>query len=166
VSAAALSTTRQFVEQVWAREPEDMRRLRDTALPPGGRWSGVLFCNLILLWSGQTLSLQRRLALNGDVALEAATTVIVGELRQLADWLNHWQMSDTCAFLRRVADDLASDPPGTLQVLAETIAELLIATNRIQNWIDAFVPWAQLDRLLPPLDGSTAPGEARNRVVR
>lgn len=166
MSAAALSTTRQFVEQVWGREPEDMRRLRETALPPGGRWSGVIFCNLILLWSGQTLGLQRALALTGDVSLEAATTVIAAEVRQVADWLNHWHMSDTCAFLRRIADDLVSDPPATPEALAETIAELSIATNRVQNWIDAFVPWAQLDRLLPPLDATTAPGEARNGFRR
>jgi hypothetical protein len=166
VSTAALNTTRQFVEQVWAREPDDIRHLRDTALPPGGRWSGVLFCNLILLWSGQTLGLQRGLALKRDVPLEATTTVVVAELRQVADWLNHWHMSHTCGFLRRVADDLVSDPPATPEALAETIAELLVATNRVQNWIDAFVPWAQLDRRLPPIDGNTAPGQARETAGR
>jgi hypothetical protein len=166
MSTAALNTARQFVDQVWKSEPEDMRRLRDTSLPPGGRWSGVLFCNLILLWSGQTLGLQRGLVLKGSLPASAVTTVVEAELRQVADWLSHWQLTDTSAFLRRAADDLVSDPPGTPEALAETIAELSIAINRVQNWIDAFVPWAQLDGLLPRLDANTAPGKARETVGR
>jgi hypothetical protein len=145
-------TTHAFVQAIWAREPEDIRRLKATNLPPGGRWSGVFFCNLIMLWSAQVLGLQRALVLEGSLPVETACSLITAELTQLADWLAHWHMDDTCALLRRVSDELATQPPRSPRNLAETIEQLLIAINRMQNWTDAFVPWAQLDRLLPGLE--------------
>lgn len=160
MSEAAIGKIQAFLDRVWADEPPDIRRLRGTALPPGGRWSGVLFCNLILLWSGQVLALQRKLALEGSVAPAAAAAIVVAELRLMADWLAHWHLDDTCALLRDVADDLASPAEPSAQSLASVIEGLLVAVNRMQNWIDAFVPWARLDQLLPPLDAETAPGYA------
>jgi hypothetical protein len=147
-----METAQDFVKQIWPRQPEDIRRMIATSLPPGGRWSGVFFCNLIMLWSGQVLSLQRALLLDGKLPVEAATPLLAAELKQLADWLAHWQMADTCAFLRRVADELSGETGHTPQTLAQTIEVLLVAINRMQNWTDAFVPWAQLDRLLPSLE--------------
>jgi hypothetical protein len=148
----ARATALDFVHRVWPSEPDDIRRLKATSLPPGGRWSGVLFCNLIMLWTGQILGLQRSLVLDGSLPADVAVGLLASELRQLADWLAHWQMTDTCAMLRQVADEIVAEPGSSAQTLAHTIEGLMLAVNRMQNWTDAFVPWAQLDRLLPPLE--------------
>lgn len=164
-TSALVGEIRAFLEKVWDQEPEDIRRLRATRLPPGGRWSGVLFCNLILLWSGQTLMTFRTLARAGKVPAEQLAVVTAAHLRQLAAWIgpDHWHLDDTAAFLNRVADRLdggAAMPP---EDFARVVEELLLVINRVQNWCDAFVPWAQLDALLPPISRDQAPGRATPR---
>jgi hypothetical protein len=158
MSDQAASTARRFLQTIWPSEPEDLRRLRSTSLPPGGKWSGVLFCDLILLWSAQVLGLQRSLALNAQVPLDALVDVVAAELRQMADWLAHWQMSDSVAFLRQVASELETDRPADEAEVARALEGILLVVNRTQNWIDGFVPWAQLDERLPLIDAEHAPG--------
>lgn len=165
-TAALIGEIRAFLEAVWDREPEDARRLRETRLPPGGRWGGVFFCNLILLWSGQTLMTFRTLARDGKVPADQLAVVTAAHLRQLAAWVgpDHWCMNDTAAFLGRVADRLDGGAAVTPAEISRVIEELLLAINRVQNWIDAFVPWARLDALLPPISRDQAPGRATPRT--
>lgn len=149
---------RAFTRIVWEREPDDIKRLRETGLPPGGRWSGVFFCDVLLLWSAQTLMTLRGLARADQVPAKALATVAAAHLNQLADWLAHWRMDDTVALLRPVARRFEAGEPWTGTQLCATIEELVVALNRTQNWIDAFVPWSRLDASLPKLDRVTAPG--------
>jgi hypothetical protein len=153
-----LEQIRAFVRVHWAEEPADVCRLRDTVLPPGGRWAGTFFVNLILLWSAQNILLLRALAKEGTVSVANLTVITSAYLRQLADWLAHWRMDDTCRLARDAAQALESNPAGQVEEFAEVLAQVGIALNRVQNWIDAYVPWAQLDTRLPELSADKAPG--------
>ncbi len=150
---------RAFAKTVWRAEPADVKCLRATSLPPGGKWSGVLFCNLLLLWSGQIIMSFRSLAKSGNVPVAALAAVTATHLRQLADWLAHWQMNDTVAFLRGVADRIDAGDVKNAADFAVLIEEVAVALNRVQNWIDAFVPWSTFDAKLPPLAADRAPGQ-------
>ena len=161
MSAELNQEVRAFTKAVWGAEPEDLRRLRAASLPPGGRWSGVLFCNLLLLWSGQIIMSFRSLAKGGTVPADALAAVTAAHVRQLADWLAHWQMDDTVRLLRRVGERLEAGDVKSAADLSTLIEELAVALNRVQNWIDAFVPWSTFDAKLPPLDRDTAPGAVK-----
>jgi hypothetical protein len=141
---------------VWADQPADITRLRSSSLPPGGRWSGVLLCNVLLLWSGQVLMSLRTLAREGAVDGRALATVLAAQCTAVADWVAHWHMDDLEQIMRSAAGRLRS--PMDAAGLEELTGELILVTNRVQTWIDAFTPWAQLDQLLPSLSD---PAEGR-----
>ena len=154
---------RRFVDAVWAQEPPDVRRLRDTHLPPAGRWGGTLFANLLLLWSGQNLHMLRTLAREGRVPVDALSAVAGAYLRQLSVWLAHWHMDDTCGLADALAGAFEANEFRTAEEFGDAAARLSLALNRVQNWIDAYTPWAQLDARLPALSADNAPGQARCR---
>jgi len=159
----AIERLNRFVEAVWTQEPADIRRLRDTRLPPAGRWGGTLFANLILLWSGQNLQLFRRLARERTVPVDALSAVVAAYLRQLSVWLAHWRMDDTCGFADQLAGAFEATAFRTPEEFGDAMALLSLALNRVQNWIDAYTPWVQLDTRLPALSAEVAPGLARQR---
>jgi hypothetical protein len=156
--ARAIELVEAFVRQVWAEAPADVRHLRATDLPPGGRWAGTLFANLILLWSGQNLLLLRTLAIENIVPVQTLSVVVSRYLRQLSAWLAHWRMVDTCRIADEVARALETGPELSPLLFGEMLAQLTLGLNRVQNWIDAYVPWAQLDSRLPDLSENAAPG--------
>lgn len=120
-----------------------------------------MFANLILLWSAQNLQLFRVLARERTVPVDALSAVVGAYLRQLSVWLAHWHMDDTCG----LADDLAGVFEAKVfrgpEEFGEAVGLLSLGLNRVQNWIDAYTPWAQLDERLPALSTDTAPGLAR-----
>ena len=151
------------MDAVWAQEPPDIRRLRETRLPPAGRWGGTLFANLILLWSAQNLQLFRTLAREETVPVDAWSAVVAAYLRQLSVWLAHWHMDDTCG----LADDLA----GAFEAGCFEAPRSSATRWRSCRWGSTVSrtgstrtrPWAQLDARLPALSTETAPGLARQR---
>ncbi len=159
----AVDRLTRFVDAVWAQEPPDIRRLRETRLPPAGRWGGTLFANLILLWSAQNLQLFRALAREGTVPVDALSAVVAAYLRQLSVWLAHWRMDDTCGLADDLAGAFAAKAFRSPEEFGDAVALLSLGLNRVQNWIDAYTPWAQLDARLPALSAETAPGLARQR---
>lgn len=134
----------------WADEPADIARLRDSPLPPGGRWSGILLCNVLLLWSGQVLMSLRELARGRPDGTADLTAVLGAQCTAVADWVAHWNMHDLEQVMRSAGGRLRS--PVDAAEFGELLDELILVTNRTQNWIDSFTPWARLDELLPALD--------------
>jgi hypothetical protein len=153
INAAGMSTAAMSaaLAAIWADQPADIARLRDSSLPPGGRWSGVLLCNVLLLWNGQILMSLRALARDRTVGPAALAAVLAAQCAAVADWVAHWNMHDLEQVMRSAAGRLSS--PVDAAELEKLLDELILVTNRVQNWIDSFTPWAQLDQLLPALDG-------------
>ena len=61
--------------------------------------------------------------------------------------LEKWEMAESCEFLIRLAN-LFSSQVSSYEEYLSGVEQALIAINRLQSWVDAVIPWSQLDSKL------------------
>lgn len=147
--------------EVWASEPADVARLRAYARPPMGTTPCVLYANFDLFWAGENLQVCRALAQTGRVPARQIGKTTAALLRRAASRLGKWGFADTVAVIEAVAADLEA-PSGAAARAATLHAAIDCAQlylDRVQSWVDAAIPWTEMDRSLSLLV-APAPREA------
>jgi hypothetical protein len=142
----------------WASEPADVGRLRSYGRPPMGTLPCVLYANFDLFWAGENLQVCRTLAQVGQLPARQVGLVTAALLRRTANRLGKWGFADTTALIEAVAADLEA-APGSASLRA-AIDGLQLYLDRVQSWVDAALPWTEMDRSLrlrpPPAAHETA----------
>lgn len=147
VSLAGLEAA---LQDVWEDEPPDVLELRQFRRPPFGNPPCVLYANFDLFWGVENLHVCRNLTTGGRLTGPQAGHVAASMVRQVRSRLAHWGFPRACAVLDDASTALNS-ARSRGQVLA-LVEGTLLYVSRLQSWVDAIVPWADLDdsvRLLP-----------------
>jgi hypothetical protein len=138
----------------WSDEPADIGRLRSYGRPPMGTMPCVIYANFDLFWAGENLQVCRALAEAGQSPAQVGTTT-AALLRRTASRLGKWGFADTVGLLEDAAADLerSSGSAARPLTLPASIDAVQLYLDRIQCWLDAIIPWGEMDqslRLLPP----------------
>ncbi len=148
-SGSALeSVVRQALADIWSSEPGDVSALRSFERPPMGNMPCVLYANFDLFWIVENLLVFRDLAADGKLSPVQLARITSAMIRRTRSRLAHWGFPEACDLLGRVSDDLDQSPRPTRRGLIAVIDSLVLYTNRLQSWVDAAVPWGDMDRAL------------------
>ncbi len=149
-----LKELRGFRQRVWEQEPPDIRRLREVTRPPMGNLPCCFYANFNLFWAGETLQVLRQVVQDGTQEPQVVAPLLAQLLERHASRLEKWQMTETVALLRMLAQYFRTSAPGEREHFLAVVEEALLALDRVQSWIDALLPWSDLDAQLalrPPL---------------
>ena len=150
VHSALLDRLAAATGAAWPAEPSEITRLRTYGRPPMGTMPCVLYANFDLFWAGENLQVCRALAQEGRLPPPQVGLTTAALLRRTASRLGKWGFADTLGLLEEVAAELESPTgpasrPTTLQAAIDG-AQLYL--DRVQSWLDAIIPWTEMDRSL------------------
>jgi hypothetical protein len=140
-----LGELRAYISTCWSQEPADITTLRGISRPPMGNLPCCFYANFNLFWAGENLQVCRQMVKDDVVPLQAACQVVARLLERHAARLEKWSMSETVAVERMLAQYFQDRGPANSAEFLAVIEEVLIALDRVQSWIDAFLPWNELD---------------------
>lgn len=139
-----LAALRAFTANVWQREPADIVALRSVSRPPMGNLPCCFYANFNLFWAGEDLQVCRQQIKDG-AAVQAVGPVLAGLLERHAARLEKWSMTETVALERMLARYFQSDGAATAGEFLVVAEHAMIALDKVQSWIDALLPWNELD---------------------
>jgi hypothetical protein len=134
-----------YIHDVWANEPADIAVLRTVARPPMGNLPCCFYANFNLFWAGENLQVSRQMVKDGTIPVSVASQVVAGLLERHANRLEKWSMTETVSLERMLVQYFKGAGPTTNEEFLTVVEHTLIALDRTQSWIDALLPWSQLD---------------------
>jgi hypothetical protein len=151
-----LDTLRDTLHRVWDHEPQDIQNLREHSLPPMGNLPCVFYANFNTFWLGENVQVHRLLAKEQKVALQELNKTIAAILTRHAARLTKWNLKDTVVLVETLANYFEKQGPKNYDEFIQVTESILVVIDRINSWIDAMIPWSELDRKLK--DGSLSQG--------
>ena len=139
-----------FVGNAWDSEPADMGRLRGHALPPMGNLPCMFYANFNTFWMGENVQVLRQLALDRALPVRALNTMAAALLARHAARLAKWNMTDMVKLCRRLIRFFEGEGARSPKEFVRVCEALMLASNRMNAWIDAALPWSLLDKRLKP----------------
>jgi hypothetical protein len=137
-----------FARRNWKNEPGDITRLRKHKLPPMGNMPGVFYANFNTFWLGENIQVVRQLALDGDMEVKALNKMAASLLNRHAGRLAKWNLTNTVKLVRELADYFDTGGPRSHDQIVAVCEGTMLAMDRVNAWIDAMIPWSQLDAKL------------------
>ena len=126
---------------IWETEPAEVVAMRTHRRPPMGNLPCVLYSNFDLFWGTENLHVAR--ALVSELEMAGACAVARAYLLRTEDRLSKWGFADATGLIRRAAADAGN---------AESAGELIeildcanVYLNRLGSWVDAMIPWNEMD---------------------
>jgi hypothetical protein len=146
-----LAKLNKFNLKVWVNEPQDVNTIREIKKPPMGNMPCVLYANFNLFWLGEGLQVWRAIAKERKFEIDVLSNILSELLKRHITRLSKWGMQDTIEILyalqlffqRRIVQNHGD--------LVKILDAAMIALNRVQNWIDAIIPWPEMDQKLSGL---------------
>ena len=137
-----------FARRNWKNEPGDITRLRKHKLPPMGNMPGVFYANFNTFWLGENIQVARQLALDGDMEVKALNKMAAALLNRHAGRLAKWKLTNTVKLVRELADYFDGNGPRNHAQIVAVCEATMLTMDRVNAWIDAMIPWSQLDAKL------------------
>lgn len=144
--AAAL---RAATHGIWSSEPADIVAMRSHSRPPMGNMPCVLYSNFDLFWGTENLHVARALA--AELPAEHAGRVAAAYLLRTEDRLSKWGFAEATGLLRRAAE--AAEGTSSTDELTELLDAANVYLNRLGSWVDAMIPWNDMDDSLTLVGG-------------
>ncbi len=149
-TAAVLADLDKAFKRLWAKEPAEVRRLRDHALPPMGTMPCMLYANFNTFWMGENVQVLRQMALDRSVSVAALNATAAALLARHAARLAKWRLTGTVKLLHRLIEYFEGGGASNHREFVAVAEALMMVGNRVNAWIDAAVPWSLLDRKVKP----------------
>lgn len=147
-TAAMVRRLNRALEESWRHETAEIKALRRHGLPPMGRLPCAFYANFNTFWAGENIQVMRALALERGVKLSELNKVTAAILRRHAARLAKWNLKKTVALFEELARYFERQGPKNAAEFVEVTEAALVAIDRINAWIDAMIPWSQLDKKL------------------
>jgi hypothetical protein len=103
------------------------------------------YANFNLFWAGENLQVCRQMVKDNAMPVPAASQIVAGLLERHAARLEKWSMTETVALERMLVQYFRGQGPANSEEFLAVIEDTLIALDRVQSWIDALLPWNELD---------------------
>ena len=140
----------KFFREAWDREPADIGRLRKHALPPMGNLPCMFYANFNTFWMGENVQVLRQLGLDRALPVRALNTMAAALLARHAARLAKWNMTDTVKLAKRLIRFFEGEGAKSHKEFVRICEAIMLASDRMNAWIDAALPWSLLDRKLKP----------------
>lgn len=137
-----------FAKRNWLNEPSDVTRLRKHKLPPMGNFPGVFYANFNTFWLGENIQVVRQLALDGDMDVKALNRMASALLTRHSGRLAKWKLTNTVKLVNELAAYFAANGPRSHAQVVAVAESTMLAMDRVNTWIDAMIPWSDLDAKL------------------
>lgn len=137
-----------FSRRNWGKEPGDVSALRKHKLPPMGNFPGVFYANFNTFWLGENIQVVRQLALDGDIDVKALNRMAASLLTRHAGRLAKWKLTSTVKLVKELAGFFAGNGPRSHAQIVAVCEATMLAMDRVNTWIDAMIPWSDLDTKL------------------
>lgn len=148
-------TTKEILEEIdsyfnssWGKEPDDLKSLEALELPPMGNMPCTLYCSFNLFWLGESFQFLRASAKDGSADLKTLCWTASEECKRHASRLSKWSVPATEKLVIDLGEYFAGITPANEEEFSEVITKALVAIDTMQNWIDAEIPWARMDKSL------------------
>ena len=146
---AAADALRAATAKIWETEPADVAAMRTHTRPPMGNLPCVVYSNFDLFWGTENLHVARELA--DEMPAAQAGRVAAAYLLRTDHRLSKWGFPEATALVRQAA--AAAEASGSTDELKEILDAANVYLNRLGSWIDAMIPWNDLDRRLTLVGG-------------
>jgi hypothetical protein len=140
-----LEALQVYIQDIWANEPVDITTLRTVQRPPMGNLPCCFYANFNLFWAGENLQVSRQMVKDGTIPVPVASQFVAGLLERHANRLEKWSMTGTVTLERMLVQYFRGAGPASIEDFLAVIEQTLIALDRTQSWIDALLPWKELD---------------------
>jgi len=141
----------EYLQRIWPEEPDDLKKLRVFKLPPMGNMPCVMYASFNLFWLGESIQVWRNAAKQKAQPLSTLTYVISQDLGRHASRLTKWQMVETLEVIKKLEKYFANQGPKSYEEYIDVLTLALVTIDRMQNWIDAVIPWSKMDEALKGL---------------
>lgn len=130
-------------EAIWSTEPPEVARLKSIRKGLGGRFPARFYALSDTYRNQRNLWMFRDMAARGEPGLEALKAVLRPFFVESRDRFRIWALDRAAELFEQGARILESvqERDGLISLLEE----LLLYNNRLWMWLDASVPWFQLD---------------------
>jgi|AP82_1055514.scaffolds.fasta_scaffold223255_1 hypothetical protein len=145
---AMLARLEGFSRRNWAKEPGDVTNLRKHKLPPMGNFPGVFYANFNTFWLGENIQVVRQLALDGDMDVKELNRMAAALLNRHAGRLAKWKLTNTVKLVKELAGFFEGNGPRSHGQVVMVCEGTMLAMDRLNTWIDAMIPWSDLDAKL------------------
>ena len=146
---AAADALRAATAEIWETEPADVADMRTHTRPPMGNLPCVVYSNFDLFWGTENLHVARALA--DEMPAAQAGRVAAAYLLRTDHRLSKWGFTGATALIRQAAE--AAEAAGSTDELKEILDAANVYLNRLGSWVDAMIPWNDLDRRLTLVGG-------------
>jgi hypothetical protein len=143
-----LEELQAYIQSCWLEEPADIAALREVSRPPMGNLPCCFYANFNLFWAGEELQVCRQMVKDAVIAVPVVCQIVAGLLERHAARLEKWSMTETVALERMLVLYFKGKGPANSEEFLAVVEQTLIALDRIQSWIDALLPWNELDARL------------------
>ncbi|MGD9538443.1 MAG: hypothetical protein AB7P52_13210 [Alphaproteobacteria bacterium] len=151
---AMIARLNGFTKRNWKDEPGDVKALRRFKKPPMGNLPCVIYANFDTFWLGENIQVLRLLALDGKTPVAELNRVAAALVTRHALRLGKWKMASTVRLMKEIAGYFEAGGARSHAEFVAVAEAIMLAVDRINTWIDAAIPWSQLDRrvkLAPPV---------------
>ncbi len=137
-----------FSRRGWGKEPGDVTNLRKHKLPPMGNFPGVFYANFNTFWLGENIQVVRQLALDGDMDVKELNHMAAALLNRHAGRLAKWKLTNTVKLVKELAAYFEGNGARNHAQIVAVCEGTMLAMDRVNTWIDAMIPWSDLDAKL------------------
>jgi hypothetical protein len=145
---AMVARLEAFGARNWQKEPGDIQRLRKHKLPPMGNMPGVFYANFNTFWLGENIQVVRQLAVERAMPVGQLNAMAAALLNRHAGRLAKWKLTNTVKLVRELADFFEGGGPKSHAQVVRVCEATMVSMDRVNAWIDAMIPWSQLDKSL------------------
>ena len=143
-----LEELQAYIQSCWLEESADIAALREVSRPPMGNLPCCFYANFNLFWAGEELQVCRQMVKDAVIAVPVVCQIVAWLLERHAARLEKWSMTETVALERMLVLYFKGKGPADSEEFLAVVERALIALDRIQSWIDALLPWNELDARL------------------
>tara|TARA_Y100001936_G_C16008485_1_gene632183 strand:+ start:434 stop:1318 length:885 start_codon:yes stop_codon:yes gene_type:complete len=129
------------INQIWETEPDDVTFMRTHHRPPMGNFPCVIYSNFDLFWGTENLHVASSLV--SELDLSSAKKVASGYLKRTQQRLAKWGFPETTSLIEESLS--AINEIDYKEDLITLLHWLNVYLNRLGSWIDAMIPWNDMD---------------------
>jgi len=129
------------IDQIWEIEPNDVTFMRTHKRPPMGNFPCVVYSNFDLFWGTENLHVASSLA--SELELDPAKKVALGYLKRTQERLGKWGFPEATSLIEECLS--AVKQVDSKEDLITLLHCLNVYLNRLGSWIDAMIPWNDMD---------------------
>lgn len=150
--ADAAKVLQAATRSIWSSPPAGLAGLRDLHRPPSGPVVKMAYANFDTYGLAGVLYQLREMSAEDGIDLDTMARIAGAVAERAGGRLETWGFAAEAETLASVLPDLSG--ARDVESLQAILDELVVFLDRVHAWIDAGIPWSDIDTLQPTTTGS------------